>query len=50
MRRQRDEIEALLERLEGAAADVRGANEVMGDVVAQLAKEAMEGGRERAEA
>lgn len=46
MRRQRDEIEELLAKLEGVAADVRGANEAMGEVVAQLAAEAREGQRE----
>ncbi|KAM3526228.1 hypothetical protein NHJ13051_003586 [Beauveria bassiana] len=39
VRRQRAEADALLARLEDAAADVRGANEALGEVVAALAEE-----------
>lgn len=39
VRRQRAEMDELLTRLEDAAADVRGANEVLAAVVGELAEE-----------
>ncbi|KAL6870025.1 hypothetical protein ACO1O0_001360 [Amphichorda felina] len=43
VRRQRDEIDALIGRLEAAAGDVRGANAALAGLVEQLAAEAREG-------
>ncbi len=39
VRRQRAEVDELLARLEDAAADVRGANEVLAGIVGPLAEE-----------
>lgn len=43
VQRQREEIEALLRRLEGVVADVKGANEALGEVVGDVVREALEG-------
>ena len=42
---QRREIEDLVGRLEGVLGDVRGANAVLGEVVGELSREAVEGRR-----
>lgn len=39
VRRQREEIESLLERLEGVVGDVRGANEALGEVMEDVVRE-----------
>ncbi|CAM1505437.1 Fc.00g110740.m01.CDS01 [Cosmosporella sp. VM-42] len=47
VQRQRGEIAALLERLESVVADVKGANEALGEVVGEVVKESREGAVEQ---